>query len=101
MVPTETASDTDRWWSSRAHTRCCPVPDPTARGVQLPCNANQRLGELAVETPVAPLVGIGQVAPREVAAQSQVIRLGRVRFQTRLDVPQALAEGDLGERHAQ
>jgi hypothetical protein len=47
------------------------------RGVQLPCNTNQRLGELAVQAPVASLVGVGQIAAREVAAQSQVIRLCR------------------------
>src|SRR5208337_1046216 len=69
--------------------------------VQPPCDANQGLGELAVQAPVASLVGIGQIAAREVAAQSQVICLGCVRFQTRLDVPQALAKGDLRERHAQ
>ena len=70
-------------------------------GVQLPCNSNQRLGELAVQAPVAALVGIGQIAAREVAAQSEVIRFGGMRFETRLDVPQALAKGDLRERHAQ
>jgi hypothetical protein len=38
--------------------------------VQLPCNTNQRLGELAVQPSVASLVDIGQIAAREVAAQS-------------------------------
>jgi hypothetical protein len=71
------------------------------RGIQFPCNTNQRLSELAVHAPVAALVGIGQIAAREVAAQSQMIRLGRVRFETRLDVPQALAKSDLCKCHAQ
>jgi len=38
--------------------------------VQLPCNTNQRFGELAVQPSVASLVDIGQIAAREVAAQS-------------------------------
>jgi hypothetical protein len=70
-------------------------------GVQLPRDPNQGLGELAVQAPVAPLVGIGQIAAREIAAQSEVIRLGGVRFETGLDVPQTLPKSDLRERHTQ
>ena len=69
--------------------------------IQLARDADQRLGELAVQAPVAPLVGVGQIASGKVAAQPQVIRLGRMRLHARFDVPQALAKGDLCERHAQ
>ena len=50
---------------------------------------------------VAPLVGIGQIAARKVAAQSQVARLGRMRVEACFDIARALAKGDLCERHAQ
>src|SRR5574340_959032 len=70
-------------------------------GVQAPRDPNQRLGKLAMDTPIPCLVGVGQVAATDVAPNPQVIELGQLRSQTRLDVPQALPVGKLREGHAQ
>jgi TRAP-type mannitol/chloroaromatic compound transport system substrate-binding protein len=46
-------------------------------------------------------VGIGQCASRDVAAEARVIELGLEGAQTRLDVAQAFAEGQLRESQAE
>ena len=70
-------------------------------GVKSPGRADQALREVAVDAPIARRVGIGQRVARDRAAKSQVIELGALRTQTRLDVAQALAIGQLREGHAQ
>ena len=59
------------------------------------------LREVGVDAPVAHRVGIGQGVARDAAANAHVIELARLRSQTRFDVAQALAIGQLRERHAQ
>ena len=63
-------------------------------------DANQMLGELGIDAPVARFVRIGQRAARHRSANTQVIELGRLRTQAGLDVAQALAIGQLREGHA-
>jgi hypothetical protein len=49
---------------------------------------------------VAGLVGIGQRRSRDTRADADVIHLGLQRAETRFDITQVLAIGELGERHA-
>ena len=70
-------------------------------GVQAPGNANQRLGELEVDTPVASFVGVGKCAATDIATNAQVIELGRLCAEAGFDVAQTLPVGKLGEGHAQ
>ena len=70
-------------------------------GVQAPGNANQRLGELEVDTPVASFVGVGKGTATDIATNAQVIELGRLCAEAGFDVAQTLAVGKLSEGHAQ
>ena len=74
--------------------------EPVGR-VQPPRVGDQDLGEIGVNSPVAPLVGFGQRVPGDRAAEAGVVELLGDRAQAGLDVPQALAIGQLGEGHAQ
>ena len=65
-------------------------------GVQRPRDANQDLGEIGIDPPVARLVGVGQGGARDVAAESHVVELGAKRTQARFDIAQAFAVGQLG-----
>src|SRR5581483_942938 len=70
-------------------------------GVKATSPGNQYLREVEVNSPVAQAVGIAQRAPRNASAKARVIQLGLDRTQASLDVPQALAKGELRESHAQ
>ena len=70
-------------------------------GVQGPRDANQDLGEISINLPVARLVGVGQCRACDLAAESHVVELGAERTQAGFDVAQAFAVGQLGERHAE
>ena len=69
--------------------------------IQWPSDADQALGEVGVDAPIAHGVGIGQRVARHRRAHAEVVELGLLRAQARLDVAQALAKGQLRERHAQ
>jgi len=69
--------------------------------VQGPGDVDQRLGEVRVDAPVAPHVGVGQGVARHAAADAHVVELVAVGAQADLDVAQALAQRQLGEGHAQ
>lgn len=69
--------------------------------IQPACGADKRVGELGINAPVARLVGVGQGAAAHVATQPQVIEFGGLRAQTRLDVAQAFAVGQLCKSHRQ
>jgi hypothetical protein len=47
------------------------------------------------------LVGVSQIAPRDVPENAEMIEFGFLRAQTIFDVAQALAEGQLRKSHAQ
>ena len=51
--------------------------------------------------PIPCLAGIGEVAATDLASNTQEIEPGRLRRETRLDIPQALPAGQLREGHAQ
>src|SRR5665213_142024 len=70
-------------------------------GIQAPGGANQSLGELEVDLPVASFVGVGKRTATDIATNTQVIQLGRLRAQAGFDVAQAFPVGKLGESHAQ
>ena len=70
-------------------------------GVELPRSTDQHLSEIGEDAPVVDAVGIGQRAPRDVAAEARMVELGLEGPQTRLDVAQAFAEGQLCERQAE
>jgi len=70
-------------------------------GVKSPGCADQALREVAVDAPIPCRVGISQRVARNGAAKSQVIELGALHTQTRFDVAQALAIGQLREGHAE
>jgi hypothetical protein len=56
--------------------------------------------EVGVDAPVAVFVGIRQGAPGNLAAKARVVQLRPHGVQTRLDVAQTLAVGQLREGHA-
>ena len=61
--------------------------------------SDQPLGKLGVDTPIARLVGIRQRGTADRFAKPHVIELRRLCRQARFNVAQALAVGQLGERH--
>jgi hypothetical protein len=62
-------------------------------GIEPSRHCDQTLCEIAVDSPVARCVGIGQSVARYRAAKPQVIELGGLRVQTGFDIAQALAKG--------
>ncbi len=54
--------------------------------IQLPCLEDQPLGQLGIDAPVAPFVGIGQCRAPDWLAEAHVIELRRVDRKTGLDV---------------
>ena len=69
--------------------------------IKAPSGTDQGMGELGIDAPVARLVGIGQGAAAHRAAKTHVIEFGGLRAQTRLDVAQAFAVGQLCKGHRQ
>ena len=68
-------------------------------GVQGPHDANQDLGEIGMDPPVARLVSVGQCGARHLGAESHVVELGAERTQARFDIAEAFAVAQLGEGH--
>jgi hypothetical protein len=62
---------------------------------------DQDLCEIGENPPVVPLVGVGQRGPRYLAPNAQMVQAVWRGSQASLDVPQALAVGQLRESHAQ
>ncbi len=62
-------------------------------GIQAPGNTDQGLGEVGVNAPVAPFVGIGQGGARDISADAHVVKLARLGAPADFDVAQALAIG--------
>jgi hypothetical protein len=60
---------------------------------------NQRLREITVDTPVAGLIGIGQRAARNLAADAEMIELALLGAQAGDDVAQTFAVAQLREHH--
>ena len=70
-------------------------------GIQGSGQANQGVGEVGVEAPVALLVGVGKGIAGHAAAQPHVIEFIPVRPQADLDSAQTLAVSELGECHTE
>ena len=68
-------------------------------GVELAGTTDQHGRKVRPDAPVARFVGVGQRRTLDRRAKSHRVQLGRVRRQTGLDVAQALAPGQLRERH--
>ena len=69
--------------------------------IQSPGDADQALGKVGVDAPVAHRVGIGQGVARHRRAQAQMVELGALGAETGFDVAQTLAIGELRESHTQ
>lgn len=70
-------------------------------GVKRTRDSDQVLGEIGVDAPVAPLVGVRQGGARHRVAEAHVIELGAEGAQAGLDVAQAFAVGQLGKGHGE
>ena len=81
--------------------RVVEIQSQVLAGVHRPCNANQLLGDIGVDTPVALLVCVGQRVARHRVPNAQVIELAPLGPHADLDVAQALPVSQLCERHAQ
>src|SRR6185295_18575893 len=69
--------------------------------IEWPCYLDQTLGEVAIDTPVASLVGIGQRSPFDWSTEAGVIELVMLGGETHFDVAQAFAISKLRESHGQ
>ncbi len=68
--------------------------------VQRPGDADQALGKIGIDAPVAHRVGIGQRIASHRRTNPEMIELGTLRAQAYFDVSKALSKGQLSERHA-
>jgi hypothetical protein len=87
--------------ASRAYTVLDRSTPKGSSAYKLARNADQALGEVGIDAPVAHRVGVGQGVPRHRAAKAHVVQLGCLTAQAGFDVAQALPIGQLGEGHAQ
>jgi len=69
--------------------------------IESPRLRDQQLREIGIDPPVAGLVGIGQRAARDRAANPQMIEPAFLRAQAGYEVAQTLAEGQLRKGHAE
>ncbi len=69
--------------------------------VQVSGNGNQDLGKVRVDAPVAMLVGIGQGASGDFAADAHMIEPSPQGAKTGLDVPKTLSVSELSKSHTQ
>ena len=70
-------------------------------GIQAAREANQTLSEAGVDAPVARGIGVCQRVARDAAPDPQMIELGGLRSQARLNIAQALPVRQLRKGHAQ
>jgi hypothetical protein len=70
-------------------------------GVQFPGPADQNLGEVGIDAPISLLVGFGQGAAGDLAAEACVIEFGLHRPETGFDISKAFSVCELREGHAE
>src|SRR5438093_2296968 len=63
--------------------------------------SDQHLGKVPIDAPVAHLVGVSQGVAGDFAANPHVVKLPASSAQTRLDVPETFAIGELSKGHRQ
>src|SRR5215472_9922236 len=68
--------------------------------IQRSGDADQALGKIGIDAPVAYRVGIGQGIASHRRTNPEMIELGTLRTQAYFDVTEALPISQLGERHA-
>ena len=81
--------------------RCVEVQAKFGVGVQRASDVDESTGEIGVDSPIAPFVGIGQRGASDGSSEAAVIELGALRPQTDFDVAKTLAIGQLGKSHGQ
>ena len=69
--------------------------------IQRPGDADQALGKIGIDAPVAHRVGIGQRITSHRRTDPEMIELGTLRAQAYFNVPKTLPKGQLSEGHAQ
>ena len=70
-------------------------------GIQPSRRADELLGQIGVDAPVPPFVGLGQGAAGDLASEAYVVKLRLAGTQAGFDVPQAPTVGELAESHGQ
>jgi len=70
-------------------------------GVQAAGDVDEGLGEIGVDAPIAPFVGIGQGGAGDMSPDAHVVELALPGAKAGLDIAQAFAIGQLRKRHAQ
>ena len=70
-------------------------------GIELPRSTDQHLSKVGDDAPVVSAVGIGQRASRDLPTKARVVELRLDSPQTRLDVAEAFAKGQLCKRQAE
>jgi len=80
---------------------CVEVHAERVAGIKRSCDADQVLGEVGEDVPVVRLVGVGQCGACDAASEAEMIALRPQGVKAGLDVAQALAVGQLSERHGQ
>lgn len=70
-------------------------------GIQASSFSNQCLGKIGPDAPIATLVGMRQRVSTDGGPDTHVVELGRLRSQTTLDVPKALAVSQLRKGQAE
>ena len=68
--------------------------------VKVAGEANQHLRKVAVDAPVANLVGVGQRVARNLPPETHVVKLGLLGAQTSFDIAQAAAISELSKQQA-
>jgi cobyrinic acid a,c-diamide synthase len=69
--------------------------------IKRPCDPNQAVSKVAIDTPIAALVGIGERRPFDRTTEAGVIKLAPLGGETNFDVAQALAMRQLRESHGE
>lgn len=60
---------------------------------------DQRVGEIGIDSPIAPLVGVRQCGASDRAAKTTVVKLAPLCSQAGFDIPQTVTVGQLSKCH--
>ena len=64
-------------------------------------DTDQTVGKIAIDAPIAGLVGVGQRGPFDWSTEASVIKLASLSRETDLDIALAFAISKLGESHGE
>lgn len=85
-MPKETPTGTGRCAGIQGVDRLFQIDTKGIPGIKPASDANERLGQIGVDAPVAHRVGIGQGVASNAAVDAHVIELALLRSKTRFDV---------------